>query len=281
MQTRGVARQELPEEFAGQLRGLLDVNNVLLNALLAASRDADWSAPALAAALQMNAPAISKRVERARTRGVNTELAQQMTAYPIPAPPKIRAMLDGRQLSPDKIAELKAMQLAASKVNGASKRDDQSRQVSKDFAAALHQLIDIEGYSPYYLAGVLEITHRAITARLERHGFREPCPSVAGTPSGVYFNRRIGDPGVGAPRLTSEQRAELRGIWANALEPTDEVARHAARLHLAERIREHLADGFTLANLSQAMTSRERKVRYSDLQQVLAEQGGKLAGSIT
>ena len=48
-------------------------------------------------------------------------------------------------------------------------------------------------YRPYYLARELGVTHRAITSRLERHGYRTPCPSVRGTPSGMYRGHKIGE----------------------------------------------------------------------------------------
>jgi len=196
---RSLSPQEVPEEFAALLRRLHADEDPLLNALLAASRTHGWRTPSLARAVQMNPPAVSKRIERARRAARNNEagwkeIAERVDEIEIPDAPKTYAMIDGKQLAPEKIAELLQMQRVSEKVNGAMPADHPARRVSEQLAAELNRLITEEGFTPYYLGKVLDRTHRAITSRLERHHYRDPCPSVANTPSGEYRNRKIGDP---------------------------------------------------------------------------------------
>lgn len=191
---RSLSPQQVPEAEAAQLRALLDVDGVLLNALLAAYRAKGWRTPPLATALGLNPPAVSKRIERARRRGDDPALTARLAGHPIPEPPQVCATRDGQQLDDAAIAELRQMQLVASRVNGAMSSQHPDRRVSEQFSAELNRLVTQEGFTSYYLARVLDLTHRAITSRLERHLYRDPCPSVAGTPSGEYHNRKIGDP---------------------------------------------------------------------------------------
>lgn len=197
---RSLSPQEVPEDFARLLRQLRDdERSTVLNALLAASRTHGWRTPSLAKALAMNPPAVSKRIERARRAERSAEpgwaeVAAEVAEIDIPDAPRIQAMIDGKQLEQDKIDELLEMQRIAAKVNGAMPADHPSRRVSEALSEELNRLVTVEGFSPYYLARVLGRSHRAITSRLERHHFRDPCPSVAGTPSGEYRNRKIGDP---------------------------------------------------------------------------------------
>jgi hypothetical protein len=266
--SRAGTRQQLPEGFAAQLRALLDVDNALLNTLLAASRDKGWSTPSLAVALDRNPPAVSKRIERARAQHGNHPLqiaaAAATAGYTIPEAPKTHAMIDGKQLDAEKIAALREMQLIASRVNGAMPVAHPARRVSEQYSAELDRLVSKEGYTPYYLSKILGISHRAVTSRLERHHFRDPCPSVDGTPSGIYFNRKIGDVGQGAPRLSAEQRAELRTLWQAYSD-----GKRGSRTRLAGKLTGYLEHGFTLANLSQTMSTRDARVRYGALQDVL------------
>lgn len=292
----GPPLQEVPEADAKRLRALKAQDNPLLNALLDAYRGKGWPAASLAAALEMNKPAISKRIERARRlaaraapelQGLTSEQAEvatwefqqhqqeqrrirqavELSVIPAP-PPRPRAMIDGRQLPAEVISDLRRMQRIASRVNGATPKNHPSRRISEQFSEELHRLVTDEDVSEYYLAEALSVTPRAVTSRLERHHFRDPCPSVAGTTSGVYHDRRIGDPGVGAPRLSAEARTALRTAWAELHDDTrawQPGERTAAVQDLQDAVRAHLADGFTLANLAQSM-----KLRYGTLQAFLA-----------
>jgi hypothetical protein len=260
---RSLSPQEVPRDAAEQLRALLGVDNVLLNALLAAYRGRGWRTPTLAAALALNPPAVSKRIERARARGDDPGLVAAVARFSIPDPPRIQAMINGQQLDGTAIAKLKQMQLTASRINGAVPAGHPDRRVGEQFSAELNRLVTEEGFTPYYLARVLGVSHRAITSRLERHHFRDPCPSVAGTASGLYFGRKIGDPGQGAPRLTREERAELRALWETGRDDGP------ARGKLTAALRGYLREGFTLANLSQTMSTRETKIHSGQLAAVL------------
>lgn len=111
----------------------------------------------------------------------------------IPEPHRVQAMMNGQRLDRKELATLRSMQSVASRVNGALPSDHEFRKVSEDYTQKLNHLITKRGFTPYYLAKELGVTHRAITSRLERHGYRQPCPSVVGTPSGVYRGRKIGE----------------------------------------------------------------------------------------
>lgn len=262
---RGGIHQEVPHDLAVMLRGLRAVDDPMLNVVLAVAHQKGWRTPTLAREVEMSPFAISKRIERARARG-GDELERLAAAagYAVPDLVPVRTMIDGRQLPPSKIEELKEMQQIASKVNGAMPVGHPSRRVSEEFAAELNRLVEDEGVSPYYLAGVLGVSHRAITSRLERHQMRTPCPSVAGTASGIYSGRKIGDPGQGVPRLTHQQRAELRQLWQRYEAGASDTA-------LAGKLQEYMAAGFTLGNLAQTMSTQQARVRYGALRGVLAE----------
>lgn len=271
MTARSTPRMQLPGDFADQLCVMLDQEHPLLNVLLAASRNIGWPTPSLAAGLGMNTPAVSKRIERARklygSDPVKLAEAAGAAGVVIPEPIRVHAMINGKQLPPEKIAALKGMQMVASRVNGAMPVGHPDRRVSERYSAELNQLVADEGFTPYYLAQVLGVSHRAITSRLERHHFRDPCPSVAGTASGIYFGRKIGDPGEGAPRLAAAERAELRGLWQAYVD-----GKRGAKSLLAPALRGYLKQGFTLANLSQTMTTKSSRVSYTALQDVLGRE---------
>lgn len=206
--------QQLPEWFVVLLRRLVQQDVFLLNALLMISRARGWRTAVLAQAVDLTPSTISKRIERARRliheEGLDLQdIADRIAAAAIPlaqtvvpAAPRVQAMIGGRQLPQQKIDELLAMQQVARRVNGSMASDRGERRESEKLTAELHRLITEEGYTPYYLARVLGRSHRAITSRLERHHYRDPCPSVAGTPSGEYRNRKIGDP-TGSGSVTS------------------------------------------------------------------------------
>lgn len=277
--------KQLPEDFAARLRALQKADNPLLNALLDACRNQDWPAPSLAAGLGMNPAAISKRVQRAREHAAQARagdparvaqmarIAPLLETWEIPPVPQVHATLDGKKLSPDEIRRLSEMQAIASRVNGAMPAGHPDRRVSEQFSDELAELIEHQGLTPYYLSLVLGVSHRAITSRLERHHYRTPPPSVTGTSSGEYYGRKIGDDGQGALRLTPEQRTELREAWAKladllAAGPLRPPVRR--RNQLVRLLRTYLDQGFTLANLAQAMNTRDHRVRFTELQQLVA-----------
>jgi predicted transcriptional regulator len=272
---RSLSPQEVPEEFAALLRRLHHDDDPLLNTVLAASREHDWRTPTLASVLEMNPPAVSKRIERAR-RAVRAEwgtvsnaetaeairkIVDQYPEIQIPDAPRVQAMIDGKQLAPGKIDELLAMQRVSEKVNGAMPAEHPSRRVSEHLSDELNRLITEEGFTPYYLAQVLGRSHRAITSRLERHHFRDPCPSVAGTASGEYHSRKIGDPGEGVRRIPPELRDLLRAGW-DAVEQGGDPA----GLHRTMRLL--LDSGFTKASVAQALhvgnAALERQVQQTE-----------------
>lgn len=120
-------------------------------------------------------------------------LAQYDIPPPDPAQPSTTTMT-GRRLDPARLERLRVQQLLAQKVNGALEPDDPLRKAGEAFSRELHQIIDVEGYPVYYVAKELGVTPRAITSRLERHGYRDLSPSMQGVPSGRYRRKKIGGP---------------------------------------------------------------------------------------
>jgi len=135
----------------------------------------------------------SARRDLTKAAAYETKSRPDVSDIVIPEPRRVQAMMNGQRLPLQDVERLKQMQAVASRVNGAMAADHPDRVVSERYTAELNDLITQKGFTPYYLAKELGVTHRAITSRLERHGYREPCPSVVGTPSGVYRGRKIGD----------------------------------------------------------------------------------------
>lgn len=296
------ALQQLPADLAGRLRALRGVDDLVLNVALAQLRDRRWATPALAAALQMNAPAVSKRVQRARQRHTEAREARAQRRAPaqgrhddraraleyqraraavaamqLPKPPRVHMMSDGRRLDRETVERLRSWQQSAAKVNGATPVDHPAREDSEKLSAELNRLVVQEKFSPYYLSRELEVSPRAVTSRLERHHYRKPCPSVAGTASGEYYGRKIGDPGQGAPRLTRTERDQLRQAWADhqrSAGADSPATRNRLTGRLVTLMNGFLQRGFTLANLAQAMSTTERRVRHGDLRDVLEAVAG-------
>lgn len=200
--------QQMPEEFAERLRAMRRDRDQRerFNAVLAAARHRGWHTATLAEALDSTPDAVSKRIERAAPADISGVVipepiwvAEDQRLSPV----RPQTMMNGHRLPQEKIDELRAMRQVASRVNGATPVDAEERQVSERFSAELNALINHpdpgQRVTAYYLAKVLgtndrPLTHRAIVARLERHGYRRPAPSVADTASGRYRNRRVGDP---------------------------------------------------------------------------------------
>ncbi|MFG3170604.1 hypothetical protein [Streptomyces sp. NPDC048200] len=85
--------------------------------------------------------------------------------------------------------ELRAMYAIAKTVNGFTPLDDPRRQTSREFTEALAVLVE-QGVTVYRLAKVLGVRHSTVYARLARHGYRAPSPSVAHT---VYRGTTVND----------------------------------------------------------------------------------------
>jgi hypothetical protein len=194
------APQVMPPDFAALLQRMRTEHDPRLNPVLAAARRRGWHTETLARVLDSNVGATGKRIERAK--GVAVSIAdivipapawlQDGARVPTPIPPQ--TMMDGRRLPEEYIQRLREMQEQSSRVNGAMPVDHPDRETSEKFSAELHELIDNQRISSYYLAKVLGVSHRAIASRMERHGYRKPCPSTANTASARYRRRRIGDP---------------------------------------------------------------------------------------
>ena len=84
-------------------------------------------------------------------------------------------------VTPEVAEELRAMHAIAKTVNGATPLDDPRRQVSREFTEALFVLVE-QGVTVYRLAKVLGVRHSTVYARLARHGYRKPSPSVEHKP---------------------------------------------------------------------------------------------------
>lgn len=80
-------------------------------------------------------------------------------------------------VTPEVADELRAMYAIARTVRGSTPVDDPKRKVGEEFTEALAVLVE-QGVTVYRLAKVLGIGHQAVYARLARHGYRKPSPSV-------------------------------------------------------------------------------------------------------
>ena len=81
-------------------------------------------------------------------------------------------------VTPEVADELRRMHAIAKTVNGSTTVDDPTRQVSRDFTAALQALVE-QGVTPYRLGQIVGVQGNAIRMRLARHGYRNPIPSAA------------------------------------------------------------------------------------------------------
>jgi hypothetical protein len=121
----------------------------------------------------------------------------------IPEPDGELGQRDGKRLDKETLGRLRELADKSSRTNGATRVDDESRRAGVEYAALLDELIRPperggRGFTVAYLARLIPRTDRALTATLERHGYREPAPSIRDKPAGRYVNRRIGDPRDGA-----------------------------------------------------------------------------------
>ncbi|WP_200309082.1 hypothetical protein [Streptomyces adelaidensis] len=81
-------------------------------------------------------------------------------------------------VTPEVADELRAMYAIARTVNGTTPLDDPRRQTSREFTEALFVLVE-QGVTAYRLAKVLGARLSSVKARLARHGYRTPSPSLA------------------------------------------------------------------------------------------------------
>lgn len=84
-------------------------------------------------------------------------------------------------ITPEVAEELRAMHAIARTVRGSTPVDDPKRKVGEEFTEALAILVE-QGVTVYRLAKVLGVRHSTVYARLARHGYRKPSPSVEHKP---------------------------------------------------------------------------------------------------
>lgn len=178
--------QRLPAEFAASLRALAAEvghggrggktdGSVRLDAALMAARLQGWTLQALADAIGVTREAIRQRAERGRARAdIPTVPMPPRRPTPMPQPPKKNRLL----IRPEVADRLREMHAIARTVNGGTAEDDPRRAVSVEFTKWLHELVE-QGVTIYRIAEELGVTHLAVRARLARHGYRDPLPSMA------------------------------------------------------------------------------------------------------
>ena len=142
---------------------------------------AGWPLRALGDATGVTGEAIRQRIRTARPM------------YDIPdviAPPQKPARESTTWVKPqpsaDETRRLKTLFGRATRVNGSTAADHPDRAASVELTELINKLVGRE-ITCYRIAKILDVTPRAIAARLERHGFRPPMPSntqqYKGTPA--------------------------------------------------------------------------------------------------
>lgn len=164
----------LPSETAEMLRAMdRREQSVYMIRLI----DKGWTYQSIADVMGFSRQAIEQRVAKAREQGL---VASGLPPVP-PTPVREVERTRFATLPEDVIASLREMQQVARTVNGGTRSDDPRREVAVQFTARLVELVE-EGWTLYYLAQVLGVTHAALHSRLGRHGYKEIYPSQAHNP---------------------------------------------------------------------------------------------------
>lgn len=161
----------LPAEVAEHLSALHQVGAYpRLKAFIAGLRQAGWTLRACAEPLGITTQAVS-RLEIT---------AEWVETEDVPLPPRKPTRMPKVQprlkLRPEVAEELRRQCQIARTVNGATLADDSRRDVSLELTRTMAFLLD-QGISLRELAQAMNISLRAVSARLERHGYRTSPPS--------------------------------------------------------------------------------------------------------
>lgn len=154
--------QTMPERTARRLKHMYAIGHPLLNATLAHAITQGWRPGNLGAVIGITRQAVARRATNSAGPYVS-----------IPAPDDRRPY----ELDDNEIQALRDLRSRARRVAGLTPEDDPARIAGKELAARLDAHIR-DGVPVSYLAGILDVTARAIKARLERAGYRTPAPST-------------------------------------------------------------------------------------------------------
>lgn len=162
-------------EIKQTLLQLRATDKLRLNGYIWLLREAGWT-------LQSIADVLGVSRERVRQFHAKAYVFTDLPSVSVPqkakknekeTPPKHRPL----RIQSEAAEELRAMHAIARTVNGGTLSNDPRRQVSVNFTACLARLVE-QGYSIKEISRVLGIHRFAVTSRLARHGYREPCPSL-------------------------------------------------------------------------------------------------------
>ena len=174
MSDRIRTEQTLPADFAALLVRMREDNDPRLAMVLNLTKLNGWTHQSMADALGISRQAVQQKIAKAES-----SVAGRIPDVPLPPrklqpeakPPRRRLLVN------DELAErLREMQRVASTVNGATPAEAPERQVSVEFSAHLHALVE-QGVSMKHLAKVLGVRYNAVRSRLARQGYMSGPPS--------------------------------------------------------------------------------------------------------
>lgn len=180
-----VVGQVLPDEFSAVLRSMRAEADPRYVATLAQAVRDGWTLTALGDALGITREGVRIRIVKGYTEYPTKDLPEIPRAPRRPTPtPKVRRRL---LLNEEMAERLRSMQAVAVTVTGGTPVDSEKRRISEEFSAILADLVE-QGVTANHIAQVLGLEPSGVYARLARHGYRKPSPSVERE---VYRNEQV------------------------------------------------------------------------------------------
>lgn len=168
----------LPDDFAETLRAMHTAKDLRLTATIRAARAAGWSAVALGVALGCSHQNVHQMAARTpKHPGFRLPTIPPPPPNPPPSPKPDRRMRKEHKLTPDQIAELRAL-YAVGPVRSGTPADSPKRRAGERLAALLAEH-RAAGVTVSELAREMGVLRGSIQGRLARHGYQEAPPSMA------------------------------------------------------------------------------------------------------
>lgn len=176
--------QTVPEQLAVTLRALLESKDRRFAPALAAARAREWCVPALAVAVGMKPGAVAQRIQRAnRARAAGNMRGQNLSGIAIPPAPTSAIHCPAPSRDDPKISTGRAEHLRELRAKHRLVRCNLPpahpyRRASAHLAHDVHYLLTEKGATLVEVCRVLRVTQRAVHQLLERHGLKQPVPSL-------------------------------------------------------------------------------------------------------